>query len=331
MRAMVLDQPKPAEQNPLQLRDLPAPSPGPAEIRLSVRYCGLCHTDLHTVEGDLALPRLPIVPGHQIVGVVDATGAGVSTFREGDRVGIPWLYSTCGECQYCRKGLENLCENARFTGYHINGGYAEQTVVAGSFAYPLPKSFSDENAAPLLCAGIIGYRSFRLSGVQRGERLGLYGFGASAHIVIQFARHLGCKVYVFTRAESHRRVALRLGAAWVGTAQERPPEPLDAAIIFAPAGALVVDALRAVRKGGTVALAGITMTAIPQIDYADLYHERILRSVANSTRQDAREFLELAAEVPVRTEVEIFPLEQANQALEALKHSRIEGAGVLKI
>jgi propanol-preferring alcohol dehydrogenase len=331
MRAMVLDQPGPAEQDPLAARDIAAPSPGPGEVRLRVRCCGLCHTDLHTVEGDLALPHLPVVPGHQIVGIVDALGPGVTAFREGDRVGVPWLYSTCGECQYCRKGLENLCENARFTGLHVNGGYAEQTVVGESFAYALPAGFSDEHAAPLLCAGIIGYRSFRLSGVRPGERLGLYGFGASAHIVIQFARHLGCEVYVFTRTESHRQLAQQLGAAWVGGAQERPPQLLDAAIIFAPAGALVIDALRALRKGGVVALAGITMSPVPQIDYADLYHERVVRSVANSTRQDAREFLQLAAAVPVRTEVEIFPLEQANQALQALKHSRIQGAGVLKI
>ncbi len=331
MRAMVLHGPQAAEENPLRLEELPAPEPGPGEIRLRVHCCGLCHTDLHTVEGELTLPRLPIVPGHQIVGTVDRLGPGVRMFREGDRVGVPWLYSTDGTCPYCRRGQENLCEHARFTGLHVNGGYAEQMIVAEAFAYPIPATFSDEHAAPLLCAGIIGYRSFRLSGAKSGDRLGLYGFGASAHIVIQFARHLGCAVYVFTRAPAHQELARKLGAAWVGAAGEKPPSALDAGIIFAPAGALVPAALAATRKGGTVALAGITMSPIPQMDYDLLYHERILRSIANSTRQDAREFLELAAAVPVRTEVETFPLEDANRALQALKHSRIEGAGVLRV
>ncbi len=331
MRAMVLEQPRRAEDDPLHPMELSTPNPAPGEIRVRVRACGVCHTDLHTVEGDLPLPRLPLVPGHQIVGLVQAVGAGVRQFREGDRVGIPWLYSTCGECSYCRKGLENLCESARFTGYHVHGGYAEATVVPETFAHPLPNGFSDLDAAPLLCAGIIGYRSLRLSNAQPGERLGLYGFGASAHIVIQLARHMGCEVYVFTRAESHRQLARRLGAAWVGGSEDKPPGQLDAAIIFAPAGPLALDALRVLRKGGTVALAGITMSPIPQIDYAALYHERILRSVANSTREDARSFLRLAGEIPVRVEVETFKLEEANQALQALKHSKIHGAGVLSI
>ncbi len=331
MRAMVLHQPAAAGEIPLRLEDLPAPVPAEGEIRIAVRCCGLCHTDLHTVEGDLGLPRLPVVPGHQIVGMVESAGAGVRTFRAGDRVGVPWLHSTDGQCTYCRRGQENLCDNARFTGLHVDGGYAEQIVVGEQFAYAIPPRFSDEHAAPLLCAGIIGYRSFRLSGAQHGDRLGLYGFGASAHLVLQFARHLGCEVYVFTRAAAHQELARQLGAAWVGGAQERPPAPLDAAIIFAPAGGLVPLALSATRKGGTLALAGITMTAIPTLDYGLLYHERVLRSVANSTRQDAREFLELAAAVPLETEVELFPLEQANQALLALKHSRIRGAGVLRI
>ncbi len=328
---MVLEQPRCADEDPLNPRELSTPIPAPGEIRVRVRACGVCHTDLHTVEGDLPLPRLPLVPGHQIVGFVEAVGAGVRQFREGDRVGIPWLYSTCGECSYCRKGLENLCDSARFTGYHVHGGYAEATVVSETFAHPLPDGFSDLDAAPLLCAGIIGYRSLRLSNAQPGERLGLYGFGASAHIVIQLARHMGCEVYVFTRAESHRQLARRLGAAWVGGSEDKPPGQLDAAIIFAPAGPLALDALRVLRKGGTVALAGITMSPIPQIDYAALYHERILRSVANSTREDARNFLRLAGEIPVRVEVETFKLEEANQALQALKHSKIHGAGVLSI
>jgi len=332
MRAMVLERPKPAEEDPLQPRELATPIPGAGEIRVRVRVCGVCHTDLHTVEGDLRLPKLPLVPGHQIVGAVDAVGAGVRAFREGDRVGVAWMYWTCGDCVYCRKGQENLCENARFTGYHVNGGFAEATVAPEAFAYPLPGNFSDLEAAPLLCAGIVGYRAFRLSNVQPGERLGIYGFGASGHIVMQVARHLRCEVYVFTRTEAHRQLALKLGAAWAGAAKDRPPGQLDAAIIFAPVGALLLDALRVLRKGGTVALAGITMSPVPEIDYPSLlYHERIVRSVANSTREDGRDFLRLAAEIPVRTEVETFNLEEANQALQAMKHSRIHGAGVLKI
>lgn len=328
---MVLHGPAPAEAAPLRLEDIPAPQPGPGEIRVSVSCCGLCHTDLHTVEGELKLRRLPIVPGHQIVGVVESLGAGVSGFREGDRVGVPWLHWTDGECAYCRGGQENLCDNARFTGLDANGGYAEQMVVAESFAYPIPRHFSDEHAAPLLCAGIIGYRSFRVSGAKAGDRLGLYGFGASAHIVIQFARHLGCEVYVYTRAAAHQELARKLGASWVGAAQEPAPAALDAAIIFAPDGGLVPVALGATRKGGTVVLAGITMSPVPQMDYGLIYEERVLRSVANSTRQDAREFLQLAAEVPVETEIETFALEDANQAITAMKESRIRGAGVLKV
>ncbi len=331
MRAMLLDKPRPAEENPLRLTELPLPNPGAGEIRVQVRACGVCHTDLHIVEGDLALPKLPVVPGHQIVGTVDALGAGVSEFRAGDRVGVPWLYWTDGECAYCRKGLENLCDRARFTGFHADGGYAEAMVVPAAFAYALPEGFSDLQAAPLLCAGIIGYRALQLSNLEAGGRLGLYGFGASAHIVIQIARHMGCEVSVFTRAETHRRLARELGAAWVGAAGEQPPAPLDAAIIFAPAGKLVPEALRALRKGGTLALAGITMSALPEMDYKLLYNERILRSVANSTRDDARNLLRLAAEIPIRTEVETFPLADANHALQNLKSSKIHGAGVVVI
>ena len=331
MRAMLLERPQPAEDSPLHLKELPTPIPGPGEILVRVRCCGLCHTDLHTVEGDLQLPKLPIVPGHQIVGVVEAQGPSAHIFKEGDRVGIPWLHSTDNRCDYCRRGLENLCDHARFTGYHIDGGYADYTVVNENYAYRIPEIFSDENAAPLLCAGIIGYRSYRLSGVAPGQRLGLYGFGASAHLVLQLARHQGCEVYVFTRTPIHRELAKRLAAAWVGSAEDTPPQQLDAAIIFAPAGALVPQALRVLRKAGTLALAGITMSAIPPIDYSLLYHERVIRSVANSTRQDAREFLQLAAEVPLQTDVEIFNLEQANQALRALKKSEIKAAAVLRM
>ena len=328
---MVLESAKPAEQNPLRLQDVPLPQPDAGEVRVRVSCCGLCHTDLHTVEGDLPLPRLPLVPGHQVVGVVEAAGAGARRLREGDRVGIPWLHWTCGQCAYCRRGQENLCDRARFTGYHVDGGYAERALVGEEFAVSIPAAFDDAHAAPLLCAGIVGYRSFRLSGARKGDRLGLYGFGASAHIVLQCARHLGCEVWVFTRSREHQELAKKLGAAWVGAAGEPTPGQLDSAILFAPAGGLVPPALAALRKGGTLALAGITMSPIPQLDYSSLYHERVVRSVANATREDARDFLELAAQVPIRTEVEMFELEQANAALQALKSSRIASAGVLRV
>jgi len=331
MRAMVLEKPAVAEQSPLGLREIPDPNPRSGEIRVQVRCCGLCHTDLHTVEGELPLPRLPVIPGHQIVGTIDALGPGVRKLKEGDRVGIPWLHETDGTCDYCRRGLENLCETGRFTGYHADGGYADYAIVREDFAHAIPNFFPDENAAPLLCAGIIGYRSYQLSGIRPGQRLGLYGFGASAHLVLQLARYRGCELYVFTRAENHRQLAKKLGAAWVGRAEEEAPDKLDAAIIFAPAGALVPAALQALDKGGTLALAGITMSPIPQMDYSLLYHERAVRSVANSTRQDCREFLEVAAEARLRTEIRLYDLEQANQALQDLKHSRIEGAGVLQV
>ena len=331
MRAMLLHETRPAEDSPLRLEEVLTPSPAAGQIRVRVSCCAVCHTDLHVVEGELQLPKVPVVPGHQIVGIVDALGEGVQRFKVGDRVGIPWLHSTDGKCEYCKRGLENLCHNARFTGYHVDGGYAEFTCVGEEFAYAIPAMFSDEHAAPLLCAGIIGYRSYRLSGVRGGDRLGLYGFGASAHLVIQFARHLGCEVYVFTRTPAHRELATKLGAAWVGTAEETPPQQLDGAIIFAPAGGLVPLALRVLRKGATLALAGITMSPIPPLDYSLLYQERMLRSVGNSTRQDAREFLQLAGEVPLQTEVQTFALAQANDALLALKHSEIRGAAVLEV
>lgn len=296
-----------------------------------MQCCGICHTDLHTVEGELHLPKLPIIPGHQVVGIVDALGPQTKHFREGDRLGIPWLNSTDGTCHFCRTGRENLCDNARFTGLDVNGGYAEYVVVREDFAVPLPSSVPDEHAAPLLCAGIIGYRSYRLSNAKPGDRLGIFGFGAAAHIIIQVARHLGHEVYVFTRSEAHRALARSLGAVWTGDATEAPAGVLDSAIIFAPAGALVPVALRTLRKGGTLVLGGIYMSDIPAFPYADLYHERTIRSVANSTRQDAREFLDLAAEARVQTTIQLFPLEQANQALLALKESRIDGAGVLRV
>ncbi len=331
MRAMVLEVTAPAESSPLQLKEVPVPTPGAGSIRVKISCCAVCHTDLHMVEGELPLPKMPVIPGHQIVGVIDAVGPGVRTLKEGDRVGIPWLHSTDGRCEYCHRDLENLCRNAEFTGYDVDGGYTEYTVVGESYAYPIPDIFPDANAAPLLCAGVIGYRSYRLSGARSGDRLGLFGFGASAHLVLQLAKYQGCEVYVFTRTQAHRELASRLGAVWTGAAGQDPPELLDSAIIFAPAGSLVPHALRVLRKAGTLALAGITMTPIPQMDYSLLYHEHTVRSVANSTRQDCREFLQLAAEVPLQTEVQNFALEDANTALRALKHSKISGAAILHI
>jgi alcohol dehydrogenase, propanol-preferring len=331
MRAMLLENAAPVEENPLHASELPLPEPGPGEVRVQVRACGLCHTDLHTVEGDLPPRKRPVVPGHQIVAAIDALGPDVSNLKEGNRVGIPWLHSTDGVCEFCRHGLENLCPKARFTGYDVDGGYAEYALAPADFCYPIPQIFSDESAAPLLCAGIIGYRSYRLSGIRSGENLGLYGFGASAHLVVQLAGHRKIHTFVFTRNQSHRALARELGAVWTGGAEDTPPESLHAAIIFAPAGSLVPEALRVLRKGGTLALAGITMSQIPALDYSLLYDEKVVRSVANSTRQDAREFLNLAAEIPVKTEIQIFELADANRALQALKKSEIRGAGVLRV
>lgn len=332
MLAALLRTPKPIDENPLILTDIPIPLPGQHEVRIRVHTCGMCHTDLHAAEGDIPLPKLPVIPGHQIVGIVQACGRKARRFREGDRVGVPWLRYACGQCRYCKNGNENLCNDAEFTGLQADGGYAEFAVVNEAFAYSLPKDFPDHQAAPLLCAGVIGYRALRLSEIRSGERLGLFGFGASAHIVIQIARHWNCEVYVFTRSSEHQRHARALGAAWVGQAEDSPPEKLESAIIFAPAGRLVLDGLRVLDKGGTVVLAGITMTPIPEIDYGSLlYHERKLRSVANATRRDAQALLELATEIPIRTEVEIFSLSQINRALQKLKQSRIRGAGVIEV
>ena len=331
MKAMVLRKARPIEEKPLEAVEVPAPTPGPDEIRIKVQACGVCHTDLHTVEGELTLPRLPVIPGHQIVGVVDQLGANVTRFRLGDRVGVAWLYSSCGQCDFCRRGLENLCDQARFTGLHADGGYAQYTVVPAAFAYPIPPGFPDLQAAPLLCAGVIGYRSLRLSEIQPGERLGLYGFGASAHVTIQVARHWGCEVFVFTRSEEHRQLARELGAAWVGGARDEPPALLDSAITFAPAGWIVLEALRVLRKGGTVAINAIHMSPIPEMKYSLIYGERTLRSVANMTRQDAEELLQLAAQIPIHTEVEVYPLAEANRVLQRLKDRQVRGAAVLEI
>jgi len=330
MIAMQLVSPAPVESGPLRAVEMPDPTPGPGELLVRVRACGVCHTDLHVVEGDLPLPKLPIVPGHQVVGVVEELSPGAGGFKLGDRVGIAWLRWTCGVCRFCITGDENLCERAQFTGLDADGGYAELAVVPADFAYPIPEGYRDHEAAPLLCAGVVGYRALRRSGIAPGGRLGLYGFGASAHVVIQIARRWKCEVYVFTRAPRHQDLARELGAAWVGRADETPPQKLDAAISFAPAGGLVPAALRALDKGGTLALAGIAMSPVPELDYRrDLYHERSLTSVANATRQDARELLSLAREFKIVTRTEQFPLADANRVLRMVKESRVEGAAVL--
>lgn len=331
MKAMQLDQTAPIDQAPLKLTELDPPEPGLKRVKLRIHACGVCHTDLHIVEGDLDLPHLPTIPGHQIVGTVDAVGEGVTLHQPGDRLGVPWLYQTCGKCRFCRIGKENLCQNIRFTGMHANGGFAEYMIVHERFAYPIPEVFSDVEAAPLLCAGVVGYRSLRLSRVESGQRLGLYGFGASAHLMIQVARHWDCQVFVFTRSEHHRELARSLGAVWAGGAEDDPGTLMDSSIIFAPAGWLVPEALRALDKGGTLALGGIHMSPVPEMPYDLLWHERTIQSVANSTRQDAIDFLQIAAEIPIRTEIETFDLDQANETLRRLKRSEINGAAVLRV
>lgn len=332
MRAMRLPTPQQAEDHPLILEHIPIPTPAAGQIRLRVVVCGVCHTDLHTVEGDIHPPRLPVTPGHQVVGLVDAVGEGVEgKFKPGDRLGAPWLYEACGACEACRRGDENLCEAARFTGFHVDGGFGEYMLVQADYALPIPKGISDEQAAPLLCAGIIGYRSLHKADVLPGERVGLFGFGASAHLAIQVARYWGCEVYVFTRSLEHRNHAEDLGARWVGGAEDDAPNPLDRAVIFAPVGWIVPLALEKVCPGGTVAINAIHMSDIPAMPYPLIYGERTLRSVANATYQDGVEFLELAAEIPVRATIQTYALEDANQALLDMKHSRINGEGVLVI
>ncbi len=327
MRAMVLTAPR----RPLELRELPRPAPGPGQVQLRVRACGVCRTDLHVADGELPEPKLPLVLGHQIVAVVTELGEGVGQFAVGDRVGVPWLGWTCGHCRYCLSGRENLCDEARFTGYQLDGGYAEYAVTDARYCFPIPEGYPDLQAAPLLCAGLIGYRALRLAG--EAERLGLYGFGAAAHIVAQVARFRGQRVYAFTRPgdTEGQQFARELGAVWAGGSDQPPPEPLDAALIFAPVGGLVPQALRAVAKGGVVVCAGIHMSDIPSFPYEILWGERVLRSVANLTRRDGEEFLALAPQVPVRTTVQAYPLEEANRALEDLRAGRIHGAAVLVV
>ena len=329
---MRLSRQAPIHTRPLEPAELPAPVAGPGELLVRVRVCAICRTDLHVIEGELPPRRLPVVPGHQVVGVVEARGPGAHRFRPGDRVGIAWLRHVCGVCAFCRAGAENLCEASRYTGWHEDGGYAELTLVPEAFAYAIPVVFSDRDAAPLLCAGIIGYRALRRSEVPRGGRLGLYGFGSSAHVVLQIARHRGGEVFVATRGGGHRELARRLGAAWVGETFDPMPAPLDAAIVFAPAGEIVPAALRAVRKGGRVVLAGIYMTPVPAMEYgAHLFHEKTLTSVEANTRVDGEDLLREAAEIPIRPAVTTFPLEVANEALIRLAEDRIDGTGVLVV
>jgi propanol-preferring alcohol dehydrogenase len=327
MRAMVLER----QGEPLRLAELPEPSAGPGQVLLDVHACGVCRTDLHILDGELNEPKLPLVPGHQIVGVVRELGEGVERFAPGDRVGVPWLGWTDGECRYCRSGRENLCDNARFTGYDIDGGYAEAAAADARFCFPIPDGYPDLQAAPLLCAGLIGYRALRLVG--EAERIGFYGFGAAAHILCQVAVHEGRRVFAFTREgdTETQAFARELGAEWAGGSEEAPPEELDGAIVFAPVGALMTAALRASAKGARIISAGIHMSDIPSFPYSDLWEERVLGSVANLTRRDGEEFIALAPKIPVQTETTAYPLEQASQALEDLREGRFRGAAVLQI
>ncbi len=333
--ACQLVQPAPVDTRPLSLVEQPllVPQVGPAvpDVLLRVLVCGVCRTDLHIIEGELPPHKLPLTPGHQVVGVVEAVAPGIAWPRPGDRVGVAWLHSACGQCAFCRAGQENLCDRAQFTGWDVDGGYASYMLARSEFLVPLPEAFAAQAAAPLLCAGVIGYRSLRLAEVQPGERVGLFGFGASAHLALQVARHWGCLVAVFTRGSRHRRLAEALGAAWVGGADDRPAWPLDRAVIFAPAGELVPVALAHLRQGGTLAINAIHMSPLPKMDYNLLYGERTVRSVTNATRRDAAEFMALAGEIGIRIEVEAFALTEANQALIRLKRSELNAAAVLVV
>src|SRR6267143_4918222 len=331
MKACVLRSPAPIESSPLQFTDVVTPAPGLGEVLVRVRACGVCRTDLHVIEGELAPRRSPVITGHQVVGFVEKQGENARRFAIGARVGIAWLHRNDGTCEYCRSGAENLCDNPEFTGYSVDGGYAEYIVAPQDFAYAIPDGFPDEQATPLLCAGIIGFRSLRLSGIKPGGRLGFYGFGAAAHVAIQVARHWGVEVFVSTRDARHQKLARELGAAWAGGTFDQPPEKLDAAIIFAPAGEIVPAALKALKKGGVLVLGGIHMSPIPSFDYELLYQERMIRSVANNTRKDGEDFLRLAAEIPIRSHVPVSPLREANRALNALKNGAIPGSAVLRI
>jgi propanol-preferring alcohol dehydrogenase len=331
MKACLLRAPAAVETNPLKYAEVAAPQPKSGEVLVRVRACGVCRTDLHVIEGELSPRKSPVIPGHQVVGIVERPGENTRRFRIGDRVGIAWLHRTDGTCEYCKANAENLCDNPMFTGYSVDGGYAEYIVAPEDFIYTIPAGFPDEQAAPLLCAGIIGFRSLRLSGIKAGGRLGFYGFGAAGHVAIQVARHWNVEVFASTRDVRHQKLALELGAAWAGGTYDEPPKKLDAAIVFAPAGEIVPAALKALKKGGALILGGIHMSSIPSFSYDLLYQERMIRSVANNTRQDGEDFLRVAAEIPIRTHVQIFPLAEANRALNALKNDAIPGAAVLRI
>jgi propanol-preferring alcohol dehydrogenase len=331
MKACLLHAPAAIETNPLEYAEVAAPQPKSGEVLVRVRACGVCRTDLHVIEGELPPCKSPVIPGHQVVGIVERQGGNTRRFRIGDRVGIAWLHRTDGTCEYCRAGAENLCDNPVFTGYRVDGGYAEYIVAPEDFIYALPAGFPDDQTAPLLCAGIIGFRSLRLSGIAAGGRLGFYGFGAAAHVAIQVARHWKVEVFACTRDPRHQKLALELGAVWAGGTFDEPPKKLDAAIVFAPAGEIVPAALQALKKGGALILGGIHMSPIPSFSYDLLYQERVIRSVANNTRQDGEDFLRIAAEIPIRTHVVSFPLAEANRALNALKNDAIPGAAVLRL
>ncbi len=331
MKACLLRAPAAIETNPLEYGDVAAPEPTSGEVLVRVRACGVCRTDLHVIEGELPPRKSPVIPGHQVVGIVERQGDNARRFGMGDRVGIAWLHRTDGTCGYCKANAENLCDNPIFTGYSVDGGYAEYLVAPEDFIYAIPAGFPDEQAAPLLCAGIIGFRSLRLSGVKAGARLGFYGFGAAAHVAIQVARHWNVEVLASTRDARHQKLALELGAAWAGGTFDEPPTKLDAAIVFAPAGEIIPAALKALKKGGVLVLGGIHMSPIPSFNYELLYQERVIRSVANNTRKDGEDFLRVAVEIPIRTRVQIFPLHEANRALNALKNDAIPGAAVLRV
>ena len=331
MKACVLNHPAPIETRPLEYTDAPVPEPGAGQVRIRVHACGVCRTDLHVIEAELPPKKLPVIPGHQVVGTVEASGPQAQRFATGARVGVPWLHWTDGTCEFCRSGRENLCEHALFTGYTANGGYAEHIVAPESFVYPIPNGFGDLHAAPLLCAGIIGFRCLRLCGISRGAKLGIYGFGAAGHVCIQVARHWGIDVYAMTRDERHQKLALELGAVFAGGTVAQPPDLLDAAIVFAPAGEIVPAGLKALKRGGSLVLGGIHMSPIPSFSYDLLYWERLIRSVANNTRTDGEEFLKVAAEIPIHTQTQVFPLAETNQALNLLKNDAVRGAAVIQI
>lgn len=334
MKAYRLTSPAPVETNPLQLTDLPLPEPGPGQAQIKVLYCGVCHTDLHTIEGEISPPTLPITPGHQVVGVVSALGPQQPTgqpLKIGQRVGVPWLHSACGNCAACQRGEENLCPNAKFTGFHVNGGYAEYLLAETRYVLPIPEIISNLQAAPLLCAGLVGYRALKKTEIQPGNHVGLFGFGASAHLCLQILQNWGSPVSVFTRALAHQEHARALGARWAGSAGQKPTQSLDRAVIFAPDGRLVLRALELVRPGGTVVINAIHMSEIPPIPYEKIYGERTLRTVANATYQDGLEFLALAAELGIQATVNLIPLNEANRALQDLKASRFSGEAILQV